>query len=175
MEPVKGGNLANPPEKIQNIFKNSDPDASPSSWAIRFAASLDGIITVLSGMSDLAQMKDNISYMKDFKPLSENEMKTIEAARAEYARIPVIPCTSCAYCMKGCPERIAIYGIFQAVNMYKTYGGMESAKGSYLWNTEGLGFSKASACIECGRCEKVCPQHISIRQELKNAVKLFED
>lgn len=174
MEPVKGGNLAVLPEKLEDIFKAVNPDASVSSWAIRYAASLEGIITVLSGMSDISQMKDNLSYMKEFKPLSEEEREAVQKVQKALSEIPTVPCTACAYCMKGCPENIAIYGTFQAVNMLNIYGNMESASGSYTWNTEGHGWNKASACIECGKCEEVCPQHIHIREELKKAAWIFE-
>ena len=174
MEPVKGGNLAVLPEKLEDIFKAVNPDASVSSWAIRYAASLEGIITVLSGMSDISQMKDNLSYMKEFKPLSEEEREAVQKVQKALSEIPTVPCTACAYCMKGCPENIAIYGTFQAVNMLNIYGNMESASGSYTWNTEGHGWNKASACIECGKCEEVCPQHIHIREELKKAAGIFE-
>ena len=174
MEPVKGGTLANPPEAVSALMKQENPTASPASWAIRYAASLEGVITVLSGMSNIAQMEDNISFMKDFKPLSEQEQAVIAQARAILAGIPVIPCTACAYCMKGCPKTIAIYGSFQAYNAYKVYGDMGGAAGNYAWNTDGHGWGKASACIQCGKCEQVCPQHIAIREELKKVAELFE-
>lgn len=174
MEPVKGGNLAVLPDFIENIFKEVNPDASAASWAIRYAASLDGIITVLSGMSNLEQMEDNLSFMKEFQPLTVEEREAVEKVQIELSKIPTVPCTACAYCMKDCPKNIAIYGTFQAVNMWRTYGNMDSAKGSYSWNTSGHGWSKASECIECGKCETVCPQHIHIREELKKAAELLE-
>ena len=117
MEPVKGGTLADPPKEVKEILTEADGNASPSSWAIRFAASLDGVITVLSGMSNMEQMEDNLSYMKDFVPLSEAEQQVIKTARDMYASFPKVPCTSCAYCMKGCPKQIGIHGIFQAYNL----------------------------------------------------------
>jgi uncharacterized protein len=174
MEPVKGGNLSALPENLENIFKAADPDASVSSWAIRYAASLEGIITVLSGMSNISQMQDNLSYMKAFRPLSEEEREAVQKVQKGLSKLPTVPCTACAYCMKGCPENIAIYGIFQAVNLLKTYGNKESAGGTYQWSTEGHGWNKASACIQCGKCEEVCPQHIQIREELKKAAAIFE-
>lgn len=174
MEPVKGGNLAVLPEELKKIFQAVNPDASASSWAIRYAASLDGIITVLSGMSDISQMKDNLSYMKEFRPLSEEEREAVQKVQKALNEIPTVPCTACAYCMKGCPCNIAIYGTFQSVNMLSTYKNKESAKGNYIWNTEGHGWNKASACIQCGKCEEVCPQHIHIREELKKAAAIFE-
>lgn len=112
MEPVKGGMLANPPEQIKEIFKKADPNSSVASWAIRFAANLEGVITVLSGMSNIEQMKDNLSYMKDFKGLSESEMNTIKEAQNILKSIPLIPCTTCNYCAKVCPMKIGISGSF---------------------------------------------------------------
>lgn len=174
MEPVKGGTLANPPKEVADVLKQANPTASPSSWAIRFAASLEGIITVLSGMSNLEQMEDNLSYMKAFKPLSEEERKVVEKAREIYNSFPKVPCTACAYCMKGCPQNIAIYGSFQAYNISSMYGDLKSARNKYTWNTDGHGWQKASACISCGKCEQVCPQHIAIREELKKVAETLE-
>ena len=174
MEPVKGGTLANPPKEVAEVLKAADPDASPSSWAIRFAASLDGVVTVLSGMSNVEQMEDNLSYMKDFVPLSEKEHEIVEKAREIYNSFPKVPCTACAYCMKGCPKNIAIDGTFQAVNIYNMYNDLAGAKGKYQWNTSGHGWGKASECIKCGKCEQVCPQHIHIRDELEKAAEVLE-
>ena len=172
MEPVKGGNLANPPESITEILKAADADASPSSWAIRFAASLPGVVTVLSGMSNIEQMADNLSHMTDFTPLNESELAVIEQVRKAFAAIPTIPCTACAYCMKDCPANIAIFDTFRAVNNYRLYTNLEASKARYERATKEKG--KASACIDCGQCEEVCPQRIAIRAELKAAAELFE-
>ena len=172
MEPVKGGNLANPPESVAEILKAANPEVSPSSWAIRFAASLPGIVTVLSGMSNIAQMADNLSYMTDFKPLTEGEQEVIGKVREAFAAIPTIPCTACAYCMKDCPANIAIFDTFRAVNNYRLYANLGASKSRYERATKEK--SKASACIDCGQCEEVCPQRIAIRAELKAAAELFE-
>ena len=131
MEPVKGGTLAQPPQSVLDIFKAADPDASPASWAIRFVASQDGIITVLSGMTNMEQMKDNATFMKDFKPLTEAEMEVIKKAQETLASIESIPCTGCHYCTEGCPMQINIPGIFRAVNQYMVYENLEGAKGGY--------------------------------------------
>ncbi len=119
-------------------------------------------------------MRDNISFMKDFKPLTQKERKVIEEVRKVLESCPTVPCTACGYCMEGCPESVAIYGTFQAVNIFKRYQDLNGAKGKYKWNTEGHGWGKASACIGCGACEAVCPQHISIREELKKAAEILE-
>ena len=174
MEPVKGGNLANPPQEAKDVFAAIDPNASASSWAIRFAASLDGVITVLSGMSNVEQMEDNLSYMQDFKPLNPQEQQAVEKVREIINAIPVVPCTGCEYCLKGCPQNVGIPGVFIAYNIYLKFGNAELAGGQYSWQTEGHQRAKASACIECGMCEEACPQHISIRDQLKKAAEVFE-
>lgn len=166
MEPVKGGMLANPPESVQKILKEAEPEMSVASWAIRFAAHLDGIITVLSGMSNLEQIQDNLSYMKDFSALNAAEEATLKKAQEELAKIPLIPCTTCNYCAKVCPMHIGISGSFTAMNYYTLYKNKAAAQHQENWLVKGHGLKKAAECIKCGACEKVCPQHIKIRDEL---------
>ena len=166
MEPVKGGMLANPPESVQKILKDAEPEMSVASWAIRFAAHLDGIITVLSGMSNIEQMQDNLSYMKGFNGLSAAEEATLKQAQEELARIPLIPCTTCNYCAKVCPMHIGISGSFTAMNYYTLYKDLGAAKHQENWLVKGHGLKKAAECIKCGACEAACPQHIKIRDEL---------
>ncbi len=174
MEPVKGGMLANPPEPVAEILKSAAPDVSCASWAIRFAASLDGVETVLSGMSNQEQMRDNLSFMADFKPLSSGESLVIAKAREALAALPVIPCTACNYCTKVCPANIGIPGTFEALNLYRMYGDLEFATNKEKWNVGGHGKSHADSCIGCGKCEGACPQHIKIRDCLKEAVETFK-
>ncbi len=172
MEPVKGGTLANPPEAVKKLFKEYHSDMSYASWAIRFVASLDGIITVLSGMSNIAQMEDNLSYMKDFKPLNEEEQKIIQEAQRILGHSATIPCTACHYCVDGCPKNIKIPDIFSAMNKQIGNGQTEEAKRAYEVATGGFG--NASDCISCKQCERACPQHLPITDNLKKAVSMFE-
>ena len=172
MEPVKGGTLALPPDRVTDVFKAADPDASPASWAIRYVASMEGIMVVLSGMSNVAQMADNTSFMKDFKPLSAEEQEVVRKAQEALASVEQIPCTSCRYCTPGCPMQINIPGIFSAMNTYLMYDNLEGAKRSYGWNTSNGG--KGSDCIGCGQCEGECPQHISIIDWLARSAATLE-
>jgi hypothetical protein len=170
MEPVKGGALANPPQGVQDIFKAADPKASNASWAIRYVASMDGIITVLSGMSNIAQMEDNLSYMRDFKPLNEAEQQVIRAAQKELKKDNSIKCTACHYCTEGCPMGIAIPEIFAVANAEKLKASWDGGRQAYAIATQGKG--KSSECLECGQCESACPQHLEIISLLKDCRKM---
>ena len=174
MEPLKGGLLANPPAAVANVLKESNPAVSVASWGIRFAANLEGVLVVLSGMSDLQQMVDNISYMKDFTGLTAAQSAVIEKAREELNRIPLIPCTTCNYCAKVCPMEIGISGTFTAKNIYTLYGNKAMALHQEGWLVGGHGRKQAINCIQCGACEGVCPQHIKIRENLAEIAELFE-
>ena len=171
MEPVKGGMLANPPESVREILKAAEPESSCASWAVRFAANLDGLVTVLSGMSSVEQMEDNLSYMKDFKKLTPKQEEIIEKAREALAKIPIIPCTTCNYCAKVCPQDIGISGSFTAMNYLTLYGDKDAAKHQENWLVNMHGRKPAAACVKCGACEKACPQHIKIRDELEKVAK----
>ena len=167
MEPVKGGMLANPPESVANILKAAEPDSSVASWAVRFAANLEGVITVLSGMSNVEQMADNLSYMKSFTGLTDAQKDTLKKAQEELARIPLIPCTTCNYCAKVCPMDIGISGSFTAMNYLTLYKDKGMAAHQEQWLVGGHRRKAADQCIKCGKCESVCPQHIAIRKNLE--------
>ena len=172
MEPVKGGTLANPPKEVKELFRAYHPDMSCASWAIRFVASLDGIITVLSGMSNMEQMQDNLSYMKNFQPLNEEEQQIIQQAQRILGKSSTIPCTSCHYCTEGCPKGILIPDIFAAMNKQLGSGQMQEARDAY--SAAARPGHRASDCITCRQCEKACPQHIPITDNLKKAAEMFE-
>ena len=172
MEPVKGGALANPPKEVGKVFKEVSPDASYASWAIRYVASLDGIITVLSGMSNLEQMQDNLSYMKDFKPLNAEEQAAIRKAQELMNGIKSIPCTACHYCTAGCPKKISIPEIFAARNQQLVWGQLEEGHRQYSELIKSTG--KASDCIACGQCERACPQQIDVITRLKDCAMQFD-
>ena len=172
MEPVKGGALANPPTAVQEVFREADPDVSFASWAIRYAASLDGIITVLSGMSNIDQMRDNLSYMKDFKPLDSAEQATVRKAQEIMTGVKSIPCTACHYCTAGCPKKIAIPEIFAARNQQLVWGQLEEGRRRYAETVKNGG--RASDCIACGQCERACPQQINVITRLKDCAAQFD-
>ena len=174
MEPVKGGTLANPPAPVRRILEEADPNASMASWAIRYIASLPGILTILSGMSNVEQMADNLSYMRKeaFHPLSRAEQETMRRAQEALAAIPSIPCTGCSYCEPGCPMNIPIPDIFDARNRQMVYGKIEEGQNVYNRDTKDKG--KASDCIACGQCEGACPQRINIIERLQDCAAVFD-
>lgn len=174
MEPVKGGALANISPQIEGFLKEHNPTASAASWAVRFAASLEHVVMVLSGMSNETQVADNTSYMKVFQPLSEAETKVLEQAAEMIRNDIAVPCTGCAYCVADCPKNIAIPEYFTMYNKVKRFQGvgLNWEKMKYAKKAEERG--KASDCIECGLCEGHCPQHLEIRKHLKEVAATLE-
>lgn len=170
MEPVKGGNLVNLPEKAAEILRELH-GGSLASYAIRFAAGFPGIRMVLSGMSSLAQMQDNISYMKNFVPLNKRELAAIEDIQEVFNGLHLIPCTACRYCTDGCPQHIAIPDLFATMNSKKLY---KDWNADYYYGIHTGPGRRASDCLKCGKCEKACPQHLPIRQLLEEVAKEFE-
>ena len=174
MEPVKGGLLADPHPLVKEVFSSSDPNASPASWAIRFASSLDGVMTVLSGMNTLEMLGDNVKTMWNFKGFDAKQMETIEKAREVFSSLPSIPCTKCDYCAKVCPMDIGISGTFAAMNTLLLYGNETIAKDRYKTLVINKGRKNPEKCIKCGKCEEACPQHIEIRSNLEKAKEHFQ-
>ena len=174
MEPVKGGSLVNLPEDADKILRDLN-GGSNASYAIRFAASFPNIAVVLSGMSDMKQMNDNLSYMTDFQPLSEVELEAVTKVCNIFRNLNLVPCTSCKYCIEEneCPKGIRIPDMFAALNAHEAFHNWNT---NYYYDSVVTGGSrgKASDCIKCGKCEKVCPQHLQIRELLVKVAETFE-
>lgn len=176
MEPVKGGLLANVPEEAKTLLKKADPNQSVASWAIRYAASLENVVMVLSGMSNEEQLADNISYMQDFRALSETEREMIGQAAAVIKEKERIACTACRYCVDDCPKKIPVPDYFKLMNKISKFGEgqIPAAKAAYAQQADSAGSGKASDCIKCGKCEKHCPQHLPIRKYLEDVAEVLE-
>lgn len=172
MEPVKGGSLVNLPDDAKAVFDSLDSSLSYASYAIRFAAGFDNVMTVLSGMSSIEQMRDNLSFMTDFKPLDEAETKAVNEVCSVYKKMNMIPCTACRYCTDGCPMQIDIPNLFSCYNAKTIFNDWNQ---DYYYNDiYTVNGGKASDCIECGACEQSCPQHLGIRELLKKVADQFE-
>ena len=177
MEPVKGGTLVNVGPEIEKIFKSCNPSASTASWAIRFAASPENVAIVLSGMSNMEQVEDNTSYMKDFVPLNDKEKEAVRKAVSILNRTKEIPCTGCSYCTQGCPMNIPIpkyFALFNADMKQNPDGAMGWTIQREYYSNLHKDFGKASECIKCGQCEEICPQHLNITSYLENVAGRFE-
>lgn len=175
MEPVKGGSLAHMLPEAEALLRSAHPDWSIPSWGIRFAASLDHVMVVLSGMSDLEQVRDNTGYMADFQPLTEAERQTVFQAAEILRKSIAIPCTACRYCVEGCPQNIAIPEYFELYNTSYQMGGRTSPAVRMRYGFLQRDHGKASDCVACGQCESACPQHIEIISWLKKVAAALED
>ena len=173
MEPVKGGTLAKLAPELEAKYKAVRPEASIASWALRFVASLPGVMTILSGMSNEEQMQDNLQTFANFEPLSETEKALVNEVTKKMLDIPLIGCTACKYCCDGCPANISIPDVFRTVNTLRLYENDEfRPKTFYSGLVQRSG--KASDCMECGQCESVCPQHLPVISLLKETAELLD-
>ena len=170
MEPIRGGSLVNLPEEAKQVLDEVQ-GGSYASYALRFAAGFDQMMMVLSGMSTIEQVEDNVSFMKDVKPLSEKELEAVWKVRDIIKSKGSIPCTACKYCMDVCPQNIAIPDLFSDMNAKIIFNNWSSG---YYYNIHTKNNGKASDCIKCGKCEKICPQHLSIRKLLEDVAEAFE-
>ena len=171
MEPVKGGSLVNLPDDAKKVLDDLH-GGSPASYAIRFAASFPGMMMVLSGMSNLEQMQDNLSYMRDFKPLNETELAAVNKVQEIFHKMNMIPCTACRYCVEGCPKQISIPDLFAIMNIKQLHHDWNADY--YYEEVHTAPGRRASDCLKCGKCEKICPQHLPIRKLLEEIAKEFD-
>lgn len=171
MEPVKGGVLANLPNDAKAILDNLGTGASAASYALRYAASFEGVYKVLSGMSNLEQVKDNISFMKDFKPFTKEEYEAVNKVREILINLGGVQCTACRYCIEKCPKHILIPDLFRCYNAKKQF---DATEGKHYYEILTKTNGKASDCIACKQCERICPQHLKITEHLKDVAKIFE-
>ena len=172
MEPIRGGSLASENLVCAPLLKGADPKASLAAWALRFVASLPGVAMVLSGMSAYKQLEENTALFNTMQPLSEGERAILAQGAEQLRKAAAIPCTACKYCVEGCPANINIPAILDLLNEYDRFGSLTSAKRSYAFRTRDKGL--ASACVSCGQCLDVCPQHIESAVHMARAAELFE-
>ena len=171
MEPARGGNLVRLPERAQAPLLACNPNASLASWAYRFCYHIPEVMCVLSGMSSIDQMRENLADWKADVPFTPEEEAALAQAVAALKSVPTIPCTNCRYCVKNCPQGVMIPECLQFLNMDAMLDDHDFVKGNYTWRTRA---GHASECIQCGACEDMCPQHIDIIDQLQRAVEAFE-
>jgi predicted aldo/keto reductase-like oxidoreductase len=172
MEPLKGGLLASDSSPIAKVLKAAAPGKSLASWAVRFAASLGGVVTMLSGMNSLEQLADNIATVKDLRPLTDAEAAAVREAVRVLNSVPRVPCTSCNYCVESCPQNIGIPDLFEVYNTYLVHNSTANSEFPFMMATKDRG--KPSGCIACRACEEHCPQHIAISDHMREMAKLYE-
>ncbi|MBQ9700943.1 MAG: aldo/keto reductase, partial [Lachnospiraceae bacterium] len=173
MEPIKGGSLAQVPDEASQLMKAMDNNASAASYAVRYAASLDNVFMVLSGMSNQEQLEDNIGYMKEFKALNKDEYSMIDKVTEIIKNTIAIPCTKCNYCIAGCPMNIAIPDLFAIYNDLKKFPAIKQGL-TERYDNKVKEHGKASECVGCKQCEEHCPQHIHITEWLEEIGNTFE-
>ena len=174
MEPCKGGTLARLDDECAQILKEARPDKSLASWAFRFVGSLPGVTTILSGMTTQEQLEDNMNTFKNFEPLSDEEKEAIEKVKEVMFRVELVGCTACRYCVDGCPMKISIPDVISAVNTKRRFPNDFRPNFFYNGLVDRNGNGKASACLQCGQCEGVCPQHLPIINIMEEATEKFE-
>lgn len=165
MEPVKGGMLAHTTPEVEKLMTGHRPGDSIASWALRFAGSLEGVVTILSGMSSEEQINDNLNTFTHFEPINEAERGILDAVVQAMAKLPAIACTACRYCCDGCPADIQIPEIFKTLNTLRMYG--EDMRPRIFYNS--LTGGRAKECSACGQCENLCPQHLPVIALMKEA------
>ena len=170
MEPARGGRLVELPQRVADVLREANPDASLASWAYRFCYNLPNVLTVLSGMSTIEQTRQNVAEFRASAPFSPEEERALAEAREMLEKLAAVPCTNCRYCVKDCPQGVAIPEIMSLLNLELMTGNRAFAKGLYSWQA----VKPASECIACGACESMCPQSIDIVRQLETAAEHFE-